>query len=204
MARMTIFTVQITGVAPDPEVYGGLDAARSYIGGIFAPAASAWLALLPDDQGRTLVTATRYLDEQPWDGAAIGTVGGAATTLQFPRTGLTRNGVAVDVATVPPEVVQAAFELAVLISAKPAVVSSVDQGTNLKSVSGGGGVGASFFAPTSAALGTAPVMPVVVQRLVGRFLAAPGDDGAGGFGSGGGTRSEFSRRRQFRLTWPEE
>jgi hypothetical protein len=199
---MSVFTVAIAGVTPDVEVYVDLPRARAYIGALFSPQAAAWLALSADDQGRTLVSATRYLDAQGWSGATTGLAGGIPTTLAFPRTGLVRNGAPVDSPTVPPEVPEATCELAVAIAAKPGLVGQLDQGSNLKSVSGGGGVGASFFAPSSAALGTATVLPVQVQRLVGRFLAVPGADGS--FGAGGGRESQFSRHRQFSLLWPED
>jgi len=47
---MTTFTVAITGVSPDPEVYIDVARARSYVGAMFGPAAAKWLALSPDAQ----------------------------------------------------------------------------------------------------------------------------------------------------------
>lgn len=199
---MSIFTVAITGVTPDVEVYVDLPRARAYVGSQFSPQGVAWLGLSEEDQGRTLVSATRYLDAQAWSGTATRIAGGVATTLAFPRTGLVRDSAPVDPTTVPPEVQDAVCELAVAIAAKPGLVGQLDQGSNLKSVSGGGGVGASFFAPSSAALGTATVMPVQVQRLVGRYLATPGADGS--FGASGGRESQFSQRRRYSLIWPED
>lgn len=195
-------TVHITGVSPDPEVYADLATATNYVGSMFSPQATSWLALTPDVQGRTLVTATRRLEAIAWDGAATGVLGSGPTGLAFPRTGLLRDGVAVDSTTVPPEIVEGAIELAVAIAAKPALVNSVDQGSNVQSAQGGGGVGVTFFAPTSAATGSATVLPPQVQRLVGRFMATAGTDGS--FGASGGSSSAFSRHRQFSLSWPEE
>jgi hypothetical protein len=196
-----IFTVAIAGVSPDPEIYGGLLAAVAYIGAKFGPQAAAWMALSPNARGQTLVTATRYVDQQSWSGAATGLVGSEPTTLQFPRSQLTRNDEPVDAATVPPEVPQAVFELAILIAAKPTVVDQPDTSTNLRSVSGGGGVGAAFFHPTSTRDGSATLMPTVVQRLLGRFLAAAnaGDDS---FGQGANATSQFGRSHDLRRSEP--
>lgn len=198
---MSIFTVTITGVTPNPETYIDVAGATARIGAIYSPAATKWLGLSSDDKGRTLVTATLYIDEQPWDGVATGLAGGTPTTLQFPRTGLQRDGVDVDPTNVPTEVVQAVCELAVLIAAKPAVVSGSDQGSNLKAVWGGGGVGVEYFVPQSAAAGTATVMPAILCRLIGRWIASAGEDGS--FGGSGCTVSQFSRARQYGLSGPE-
>lgn len=196
---MTIFTVPITGVSPDPEVYGGLTAAASYIGSMFGSAGAAWLALVPNAQAQTLVAARRYLDQQTWDGARTGLVGADPTTLAWPRSGITLgDGTPVDATTVPPEVVDASFELAVIIAGDETVTSKRDQGSNISSVGAGGGVSVSFFSPTSARLGTASVMPEVVQRLVGRFLAS----GSGSDSSSAGVGlpcSSFSEQRGFRI-----
>lgn len=198
-----IFTVSIAGVTPDTEVYGGLPAAINYIGAKFGQTSLAWLGLSSDQQGQTLVTATRYIDEQPWDGDATGLVGTTPTTLQFPRLGLKRNDIDVDSTTVPPEVVQAVFELSILIAQKPTIVDQVDQGSNIQSVGGGGAPSVSYFAQTSAARGTATVMPTVVQRLLGRFLATPAANLAGGAAGTGRTCSGYSQQRQYNLVLPE-
>jgi len=195
-------TVHITGISPDPETYADLAAANYYAGSHFSPQFASWLAATDDIKGQTLVTATSRLEAIAWDGTATGLLGSTPTTLAFPRTGLLRDGVAVDSATVPKEIVDGTIELAVAILAKPALVNAVDQGSNLSSVQGGGGVGASFFAPTSAAQGTAPVLPPQVQRLVGRFMATAGADGS--FGQSGKACSGYARNRQYTLGWPEE
>lgn len=194
-----IFTAPITGVTPDPEVYTGLVAARMYVAEMLDPKADAWLALEPNTQARSLRTATRFLDRQTWDGTATGLVGADVTTLQFPRAGLLREGVAVDSTTVPFEISEAACELAVLVASDPAIINKVDQGSNISSVGGGGGVAVSFFAPTSAANGTATRLPLAVLRLIGCFLATPA--GAGDvLAQAGCSVTEASRARQYRLT----
>jgi hypothetical protein len=202
---VTTFTVAITGVSPDPEVYLDVARARSYVGAIFGPAAARWLALSPDAQGQTLVAATRYLDEQPWVGSRTGLAGGMPTALAWPRSGVTRgDGTPIDSATVPAEVPRATAELAVLVASDPAVTSRLDQGSNLKSVGGAGVPTVEYFVPTSAAAGTAPRMPVVVLRLVGKYLATSAASIEGGFGQPGGSESAFSRHRQLTLIHGEE
>jgi len=193
-----VTTVHITGVSPDPEVYADLADANNYVAGMFSPQGTAWLALTDNQKGQTLLTATRRFEAIAWDGTATG----VGTSLAFPRTGLFRDGVPVDSTTVPPEIVEGCIELAVAIAAKPGLVNAADQGSNVQSAQGGGGVGVTFFAPTSAASGTATVLPVQVQRLVGRFMASPGADGS--FGQAGKKCSEFAAHRQYHLSWPED
>lgn len=180
-----------------------IDDANNYIGAAFGPTYSAWMVLSDDDKGRTLVSATRYLNELPWQGAPTGVLDSSATTLAWPRTGVLIDGAPVDSTTIPNDIVQACFELAVLISAKPAVTSLLDQGSNIQSVGGGGAPSVSYFAPTSAARGTAPTLPVVVARLVSKYLATPGDAADGGSGTSGNTCSGYARARQFSLVFPE-
>lgn len=192
---MAIFSVTIGGNSY--EVYGGLTAATTYLTAAFGPAYTAWLALGADDKSKTLVTATRYLDEQAWSGEATGTVPPDPTTLEWPRSGITD----VSELAVPPEVVQAAFELAVLIAADPTLPTKTDQGSNISSVGAGGGVSVSFFSSTSAARGTAPLLPPIVQRLVGRFLAAAGG-GTTGESSTGNACSQFNSQNSYNLVRP--
>jgi len=194
---MTIFLASITGVTPSVEIYAGLTAAIAFVGSMYDPAATKWLGLAADDQARTLTTATRFLDAQAWSGDPTRLVGASITTLAFPRTGLLRDGIPVDSTTVPHEIVQGACLLAVAIATKPSVVTVADQGSNLASVNAGGGVGVTYFARTSVALGTATRLPFAVQMLVGRFLAMPGDGVEGGWGSAGKSCSSYASHRQF-------
>lgn len=200
---MAIFTVTIAGVSPNSEVYGGLTDALSYVGAMFSPAATAWLARTTSQQGQTLRAATLYLDRLPWDGTATGLAGGTATTLRWARSGVLVDGVEIDSTIVPADIITATFELAVLIGARPALPSQPDQGSNVKRAGGGGAPEVEFFAPTSAARGTAAQLPYVIQQLVGKFLASPSADLEGGSSGAGNTSSAFSRCRQFGLVGPE-
>lgn len=201
---MSIFTVSIPGVSPDPEVYLDLAGAISYVSGTFGPAADAWLALPPKQQAQTLVTATRYMEQQPWDGTRTGLAGGVPTSLAWPRSGVTLGVEPVDATMVPSEFRSAVAELAMLVAKDPALTGKADQGSNIQSVNAGGGTGVTFFAPTSVRSGTATVMPIVVQRLVGKYLARPAGSIEGGFGAVGKRESSFARHRQFTLTRGEE
>lgn len=200
---MSIFAVAITGVSPDVEVYGGLPAAIAYVGALFSPQATAWLARTSSQQGQTLRAATLYLDRLPIAGVSTGLAGGTVTTLQMPRSGVFVSGVEIDSTTVPADWTAAAFELAVLIGATPALVAKQDQGSNVRRAGGGGAPEVEFFAPTSAARGTAGQLPYVVQQLVGKFLASPDASIEGGLSGAGNTRSEFSRCRELSLARPE-
>lgn len=201
---MSVFTVSIPGVSPDPEVYLDLVGAISYLRGTFGPASDAWLALTPVQQAQTLITATRYLEQQPWDGVRTGFVAGVPTSLAWPRSGVLLDGKPVDATTVPVAFRDATAELAVLIAKDPALTGKADQSSNIQSVNAGGGTGVTFFAPTTVRSGTATVMPVVVQRLVGRYLARPAASLEGGLGAVGKRESSFARHRQFTLVRGEE
>lgn len=200
---MTIFTAPITGVSPDPEVYGGLAAATNYARSeMFSPAADAWLALDANTKARTLRTATSYLERLVWDGARTGLAEGEPTTLAWPRTGIIIDGLPLDDTSVPADIVSAAFELAVGIAADPALTGKTDQGSLISSVSAGP-ASVSFAYPTSAASGTATRFPLVVQQLIGKYLAAPAGTNEGGTGTYGSACSAFARDRQYTLVGPE-
>jgi hypothetical protein len=175
-----------------------LDDAKNYVGARFAPNYTAWLELSDDDKGRTLVSADDFIDSLAWQGTATGTLNGNPTSRQWPRSGIE----GVDPTTIPNAIVEASFELAVMIAASPDLPNKLDQGSNISSASGGGGVSVSYFAPTSARTGTATLLPPIVQRKVGRYLAMPSDDGS--FGSPGLKCSAFAARRQYSLGWPED
>ena len=180
-----------------------LDDARAYIGAAYGPTYTAWLTLSDDDASRTLVSATRYLDQQPWQGKATG-IGedGSPTTLQWPRSGVVVGGVAIDSTTIPTEITEATFELAVMIAASPGLVNKLDQGSNVQAANAGGGTGVAFFAPTSARNGTATVLPPMIQRMVGKFLASATSSTSEGSAGVGIACSSFSSDAAFTLARP--
>lgn len=148
-----------------------LDDANNYINAQYGPTYSAWMLLSDDDKSRTLTTSTRFIDSFQWQGTATGIVGALPTSLQWPRTGVFVDGVELDPTTVPPQVVQACFELAVMIADDPSLTQNADAGSNLRSM-GASGANLAFFRPTSAADGSAPRFPPLIDRLIGRFLAS--------------------------------
>jgi hypothetical protein len=179
-----------------------IDDALAYLGQAFGPTYDTWAALDSTTQQKTLNSAARYLNVLAWQGTPTGPLGSDPASLVWPRTGVTVDGVAIDSSTIPGDVSHGQFELAVLINADPTLPGKLDQGSNIQAANAGGGTGVTFFAPTSAAQGTATVLPVIVQRLVGKYLATPSEEGS--FGASGKGCSEFSRRRQFTLAWPQE
>ncbi len=194
---MAIFVETIS--ATSFEVYGGLTACSAYLLGSSSAGAGAFRALTsPDDQVRRLVDATRYIDTQFWQGLATGLAGGTATTLSFPRTGLTDvSGAPLDATNVPREVVSAAFEMAAILASDPEAASAVDNGSNVQSL-GAGPARISFFRPTSEQDGNATALPTVIDRLLGRWRAAASAAAAfAGFAGGVNPVSNFRTSCSF-------
>lgn len=177
--------VTVTGSGAAVTIYGTVAAAQSWANDMFGPTYTKWrLAasggkLSADDQKRTLIAATRYLDAQAWD---PDTAGDFATR---------------DAITVFPE---ACYELAVLIAADSTLPQNQDQGTNVKAV-GAGSARVEFFNPTSAQFGTAPILPATIMRLVGQYLASTtANTGGSPDGQSGGCESPFSANAEY-LRW---
>jgi hypothetical protein len=181
-----------------------LDDARAYLVEGFGPQYDAWMALGDVPAQQTLVSATRYLNQLAWQGTATGLIGSTPTSLAWPRSGVFVDGVPVDSTTIPDDITKASFELAVLILADPTLPGKLDQGSNLQSANAGGGTGVTFFSPTSARQGTATALPVIVMRLVAKYLATAGSSVEGGFGRAGGSCSQFAQQNQLTLIQAEE
>lgn len=197
---MSKFTVTIG--SDSFEIYGGQAAAISYMNGKSGDLAAAWRALDADDQARSLVDATRFIDSQTWQGKATGIVDGTtvppgvATTLAWPRSGLTlSDGTPVDSTVVPPDVNKAAFELALLVADDPDVINTDNHGSNLQTATAGP-VSVTYFNATSSANGSATILPGILDRLIGKYLAVsdPASGSAeGGYSGNGGCESTFDR-----------
>lgn len=194
-------TFSVTIGSDTVEVYGGLTALKSYANTSFGDSATAFNALATDDdRSRVLVMATRFLEALIWQGSPT-TPPVDDTTLAWPRTGVVDEyGNAVDSSTVPANLVNGCFELAMLVAEDASVVTVVDQGTNTKGVHAGS-AGVDYFVPQSAQLGTAPLLPPIVGRLIGQYMSSAVDDVGGGVASGTGKCSEFARDR-FKRSWP--
>lgn len=178
--------------------------ARAYVTQRYGPIYDAWFALDDTQATKTLVSAADLLNQQPWQGTFTGTLPLAtAASLVWPRSGVFVDGVAVSSVTTPTDVQNAQYELAVAIRAKPTIGTTIDLGSNIKSVGGGGAPTVEFFAPTSVAFGTATELPVMVERLIAKYLAAPAASDVGWFGSAGKCQSSMDSDRIFDLVLPE-
>lgn len=172
-------TVTLTG-GQEAQIYGAFAAAGDYVATMFGDTYAAWVALTADQQKQTLIAATRYLDAQAWNEDAD-TFAERDAIAAFP---------------------QASYELAVMIADDASVIGAADSGTNIRAV-GAGSARVEFFNPTSAARGTATVLPPLLMRLVGAYLAANGASASGGYASSGcsapafGDCAELKRRNPW-------
>lgn len=146
-------------------IYGthtGAASATEYLNASISQAAKAWAALEADDEKRTLVSATRVLDEQVWAGQKTN----PAQAQQWPRTGVFRkDGTAVDSASVPQEIIDGSYELAAALAQDASLLNQSDGSSNISSLSTLGGTSLSFFRRQQTGR-----FPVAVQDLVGQFL----------------------------------
>lgn len=170
---MALFTETVTGGVAR-EVYGGLVACDAYILDMIGDGATAYQALITADSDdarkRLLISATRYIDRQRWEGTANGFDG---TTLAFPRDDLEdEDGDEVSNADQLALVEQAVFELVAILAADADVTSSADQGSNIKSM-GAGSARLEFFSPTKPGSG-ATKLPTAVHELLGDWLLSTG------------------------------
>lgn len=165
---MSVFTETVTSYTA-VEVYGGLTACLQYLGTQFSPAAATFTGLTPDDQKRCLIAATRYLEEQIWQGTANPSAN-PPTVLSWPRSNVTdRDGNPVSSSAVPTAIVNGCFEMAAIIAQNPQAVVTPDANQNVQSM-GEGPAHVTFFAPPVSRNPT--MLPEVVRRLVGQYLSA--------------------------------
>jgi hypothetical protein len=173
--------ITVTGTTTAVTIYGTFAAAKDYIASTYGPQYTTWTALSDDDKKRTLIAALRYLEAFAWD---------PTTAADF----ATRDAIA----AFP----QAEYELAVIVAGDPDVPGNIDQGSNIRGV-GAGSARVDFFAPQSALFGTAPVMPQIVQRLVGQYLAtSTASSGGAPDGQEASCESPFSPCEEYRRNWP--
>lgn len=144
-----------------------LPAVKLYLSASIGAGPDAFNASTDDDlKGKCVVAAKRYIDEQRWQG--LKTVPSQAD--EWPRTGVVDGyKLAVDSSTVPTAIKSAEAELAAIFMADPTVNAALRSGSNVHRVDAKG-VSVAFFRPTDTF--DAPTMPVVVQRLIGAFLAS--------------------------------
>lgn len=169
---------------------------------MFGPTYDAWTAIDDITALKTLTNSARFLNTLPWQGTFVGTLVNSYD-LVWPRSGVIVDGVELSSASTPQDVKDALAELAVLVLSNPKITTKADQGNNIRRVGGGGAPEVEYFVPTSAAAGNATVLPPVLNRLLGKYLARPPASAEGGFGAAGGTCSSMVPGRRYDLVRPE-
>jgi hypothetical protein len=174
-------TVTIGGTSFD--IYSTLPLADDYMKARLG--ASAWDDAASLDRDKAIVSATRMIDRENWLGQKTVT----SQPLEFPRTGLTdKDGNSVLSTTVPAQVDEATYELALSLLADVTVQDKATTGTNTKRVKAGS-VEVEFFQPKA---GTP--FPTIPNELL-----LPFRDGGGlvGLASGCDEASTFADSNPF-------
>jgi len=130
--------------------------------------ATAWTGATTLAKQQGLVSAFRMLNRAQWSGSQ--TVSGQDGA--FPRDSASCRGTAVPDGTTPDNIALGQFELALALLEDEGIQDNVSQGSNLKRAKAGSAE-VEFFRPT---IGTGRDLkfPVVVQQLVGCYLAGAG------------------------------
>ena len=143
------------------EVYASVPQADVFLLGDVVLGA-AWATALNQEQA--LVSATRYIDRQTWQGEQTDP---GVQELEWPRTEVTdKYGDPVNDALVPVEIFQASIMLAAMFIQDASLFGEADTGSNTRKIKAGSAE-VEFFKPEG---GTR--FPDAVQDLVGQFLAA--------------------------------
>ena len=178
-------TVIISGTSYD--VYADESTASTYLTARIG--ADDWFSASSTDRKKALVSATRMLDRQQWQGTK--TVD--SQPLEFPRDGLTDcDGTSLSDNTTPQGVVDGSIELAYQLILDSTVQDSAGTGSNVKQLKAGSAE-VTFFKPTIGASSSANTrFPTTVQDLVKCFLNGSGRSSAvGGLASGTDATSTF-------------
>jgi hypothetical protein len=135
--------------SPAGTIYGTYADAVIYVDGKFGDTYRAWEALGVPDRKRALLSAAAFINSFVWtDDYDTFTERDALQAFK-----------------------DASYEMAVIIVDDASVVAALDQGTNIARVYAGG-AGVDYFNPTSARTGSAPVLPPILMRLIGAYLAS--------------------------------
>lgn len=138
--------------------YATVAQADKYLAAEFS--ASAWREAEDDDRARSLVTASRLLDRQPWTGERED----ADQTTAWPRTGV--NGV--EDGDIPQQVVDATIVLANMLLEGADTVTNPSTASNVKSLKAGS-VAQEFFRPDPKQAGR---LPLPVWELLAGLLGS--------------------------------
>lgn len=150
------------------DVYADIAYADTYLAASIH--ATSWASAVTLKKQQALITSTRTLDRQKWQGEKTD----EGQPLAFPRTGISD----LETDETPDELKQASVELALALVDGSAVQN--DQSTaNTVQSAGAGSARVSFF---RGAEGAALRFPLIVQELIGKWLGG-GRNTVGGFES---------------------
>lgn len=157
---MTFTYPEVTVGATDYDTFISLANAEIYLDA--ALHATGWAAATSTQKAQAIVTATRMLDRQAWDGEMTD----ADNALAWPRSGLLdAEGEEVDEDTIPSQIEDATCELAEALLKDASAQTSATGGSNVKRLDARG-VSVEFFSPREAGR-----FPTIVQELVSLWLA---------------------------------
>ncbi len=173
----------ITAGGVTVAIYGTAAGAIAYLAGSVHGA--AWNALSSAQRNNALATATRMFERTTWVGDPTDTIDKSdfvsqpANTqpLQWPRTSVTdRNGDAVPSSVIPLDLIDAAYELALDVSASDSVVQNQTASRQAKRVRTREKVDVidceeetEYFANTAR---TGRRFPLIVEELIGIWIAS--------------------------------
>lgn len=144
------------------EVYADISEADEYFNG--SSDYATWAAFSAEDKARSLVTATRLLDRQKWQGQPASDL----QPLAWPRDGAVDcNGNAIPSDTIPPQVIEASMILA-LYEATGSDVQTAATTESLTQSLKAGSVAISYFRGDRNDYSR---FPLPVMELVGCFFA---------------------------------
>lgn len=152
-------TVTISGTAFD--IYGTRAAADTYMSARLGN--ESWKGASSSDKDKSLVSGTRYIDRQNWQGQKTDLI--TPQPLEFPRTGLTdKDGNAVGSVLVPLLVEEANYEMALTILADTTASDNATSGSNIKAVRAGTAEVKFFRAEDGTKL------PTTIHEMIGLWL----------------------------------
>lgn len=146
--------------------------------------ASAWEDSTSDIKAKALVTATRMMDRQDWNGTKYQDA--PTQVLDWPRSGLfDSEGNALSETVVPQEILDATCELALALVQNSGLQDSTNTGNNIKRLKAGS-VELEYIRGTSGSR-----FPTIIDELVGLWLAGS-PNYSGPFIYGADNESDFS------------
>lgn len=150
-----------------------------------------WDALDTTQKERALVTATRTLDRQVWQGTKTDPL----QDLQWPKTNVVdRDGNVLDPLIVPEDIKTAEIVLALMLYLDPTVASNKNAGTNIKHLKAGSAE-VEYFRPQ-----TGGRFPTIIMELIGQYLASATQVSMGGADYGTDQCSNFTCKDKFGFT----